>query len=247
MTELVRTRRYETGNRLKPAVAVMLVHVLLAWLIVSGLRFDLPVRVAEELQLFEVIEPPPPPAEEKAPAEIPSEAEEGAAAPPALKADPTPVVAPEPVVPIERPHVPAASVAGQGTRPFAGAAPVPGPGTGAGGSGTGTGAGGSGTGVGAGGAATRPRLLRGRIRNRDYPRGALRSGAEGQVFARVQVAADGRVIGCRVEQSSGHPELDETTCRLIMQRFRYEPARDAQGNRVADVSGWVQRWWIGPD
>jgi protein TonB len=181
------------------------------------------------------------------PARVLSEIEAGAAAPPALTAEPTPVVAPDPVVPIERVSIPAAPVAGEAAAPSAGAAPVPGPGTGAGGSSAGRGAGGSGAGSGSGGVVTRARLLRGRIRDSDYPRRAWRDRAEGQVFAIIRIAADGSVADCRVATSSGHPELDEATCRLIRQRFRFEPARDAQGNRVADVGGWLQRWWIGDD
>jgi protein TonB len=44
-------------------------------------------------------------------------------------------------------------------------------------------------------------------------------------------------------KSSGHSELDSTTCRLIEQRFRYEPARDSEGRPVPQVVGWAQRWW----
>lgn len=233
--------------RLKPAAAVLLVHGLLAWLIIAGLSFEPLSRLGEDLKLFDVIEPPSPPTQEPMPARVPSESEAGAAAPPALKAEPTPVVAPEPVVPFERVPIAAAPVAGQGAAPTAGAASVPGPGTGAGGTGAGRGAGGTGAGPGSGGVVTRARLVRGRIRDSDYPHGAYRAGAQGQVFARLQIAADGSVTDCRVETSSGHPELDETTCRLIRRRFRFEPARDAQGNRVADVGGWLQRWWIGDD
>jgi protein TonB len=30
---------------------------------------------------------------------------------------------------------------------------------------------------------------------------------------------------------------------LIRQRFRFTPARDAQGNPVPSEQGWRQRWW----
>jgi protein TonB len=36
--------------------------------------------------------------------------------------------------------------------------------------------------------------------------------------------------------------LDETTCRLVMQRYRYEPARDAQGRRVSDTDVEEHSW-----
>ena len=59
-----------------------------------------------------------------------------------------------------------------------------------------------------------------------------------------EIGADGRVKQCTVIQSSGHADLDATTCRLIKQRFRYRPARDARGNAVPDVKGWKQTWWL---
>lgn len=102
-----------------------------------------------------------------------------------------------------------------------------------------------------GGGIERPlmgaRLLGGRIRNSDYPREARQAGAEGTVFVRFAVRPDGRVGGCSVTRSSGHPALDATTCRLIQKRFRYEPARDADGRRVPDVMQGRQVWWVERD
>jgi periplasmic protein TonB len=46
------------------------------------------------------------------------------------------------------------------------------------------------------------------------------------------VGADGRVFDCEITRSSGSRELDETTCRLIQERFRYEPSRDPSGRPV---------------
>jgi protein TonB len=83
--------------------------------------------------------------------------------------------------------------------------------------------------------------LRGRIRGSDYP--AASPDVEGTTFTRIAVGADGRVRDCRVMRSSGFAVLDETTCRLIRQRYRYAPAKDAQGRPVEDVIYWAQRWW----
>jgi periplasmic protein TonB len=47
-------------------------------------------------------------------------------------------------------------------------------------------------------------------------------------------------------ESSGHPELDATTCRLIERRFRFEPARDAHGDLTEDIKAWQQIWWLEP-
>ncbi|MDQ2893168.1 MAG: energy transducer TonB, partial [Pseudomonadota bacterium] len=106
--------------------------------------------------------------------------------------------------------------------------------------GLGSGARGSGT----GGGGTGARLIRGQIVNRDYPRDARRDKLGGSVTVRFTVTADGRARGCSVMQSSGVASLDATTCRLVEQRFRYAPARDAAGSPIAEQRGWRQTWWL---
>ena len=66
----------------------------------------------------------------------------------------------------------------------------------------------------------------------DYPREALRRREEGTVLFSVLYGADGRVADCVVTGSSGSPSLDQTTCRIVRERVRVRPARDAQGNAV---------------
>jgi protein TonB len=51
---------------------------------------------------------------------------------------------------------------------------------------------------------------------------------------RCTVGANGRVVRCSVIGSSGVPELDAITPRLIEQRFVYRPATDRYGRPVAD-------------
>jgi periplasmic protein TonB len=75
----------------------------------------------------------------------------------------------------------------------------------------------------------------------DYPRGA--NGEQGAVTAELEVGADGRVTGCAVVRSSGNRVLDDTTCRLIRERFRFAPARDQEGRAIATTMGWRQNWW----
>lgn len=80
----------------------------------------------------------------------------------------------------------------------------------------------------------------------DYPPSAIRAGAQGTTRAVLRVAAEGRVIGCTVAQSSGSSVLDAATCRLLVQRARYAPAEDAQGRRTADVAAVAIVWGL-PD
>jgi len=43
------------------------------------------------------------------------------------------------------------------------------------------------------------------------------------------VQVNGRATNCRISRSSGVPELDGLTCRLIEQRFRFRPGTDGFG------------------
>ena len=232
-------------DRMRSAFAVVLVHLLLGYGLVTSLSFTRPIALDEPLKLFDIAAEPPPAPEPALRAQ--SDRAEGAAAPPNLESRPKPMVAPPPRIRIEiAQQLGAAPIAGAGRDNSAGASVAPGPGTGAGGVGSGPGSGGAGTGPGSGGVAVRARHLRGRIDDSDYPRSAYRQRIGGTVTVRIGVGADGRVSRCTLAQSSGHAELDQATCRLIERRFRYEPARDAAGRPVADELGWRQIWWLEP-
>jgi protein TonB len=174
--------------------------------------------------------------------------EEGAAAPPNLKAKPSPVVAPPPLVRLKvPPPVVTAPLPSPvtGRDASAGASDRPGPGTGSGGVGTGTGSGGQGTGPGGGGGGIKAIRVSGSISGAmDYPRGAKRAGIEGSVAVRFTVRTDGSVSDCEVIRSSANQELDATTCRLIERRFRYQPARDANGRPVTEVVTRTFDWML---
>ena len=240
--------RERNRDRLKASIGVVAFHALLGYALITGLGFEVVRTVSDNLKLFDVQEPIPPPLEEQPKPDLASSEEEGAAAPPNIKSEATPVVAPPPKIRIEVPP-PVVSAPlptpRPGNDPTAGASTVKGPGTGAGGEGTGTGSGGSGTGTGGGGGGGRPaQLERGRLMNQDYPRSALRAGIEGSVFVRFTVQTDGRVSGCTVTRSSGNEDLDSTTCRLIERRFRYRPALDTEGRPVPEVVRKSYDWLI---
>lgn len=224
-------------------LAVTAIHALVGLALVQGLKTQFDAVEQPSLAAFDLAVPPPPAAVEPMPDPAADPRDEGAAAPPALEAVATPVVAPPVRLPQPSPVV-AAPVAGQGAQSSAGAAPVPGPGTGGGGVGTGTGSGRGGDGQGGGGGGARAEKTSGVILDRDYPRTARRARAQGSVTARFTVGTDGRARGCAVTGSSGNAELDATTCRLIEQRFRYRPAQTVGGQPVAEVRGWRQDWWL---
>jgi protein TonB len=57
-----------------------------------------------------------------------------------------------------------------------------------------------------------------------YPSSARRLGIQGLTTLRVFVAADGRVGEVVVQESAGHPDLDEAAADAV-KRWRFEPAR----------------------
>ncbi|HEX8654559.1 MAG TPA: TonB family protein [Allosphingosinicella sp.] len=235
-----------TAERLRAALPVLLVHALLALALLRGLGFTPGDEADERLKLIDLALPPPVP--ELSPPPAPSSGdtesrrrgaprEEGAASPANIESRATEVVAP--TRPLPSP-LPAAAVANSGKDQTQGAAPVRGPGSGSGGVGQGTGSGAGGDGPGGGGEGgygdgrglRPPRWLRGRLRDSDYPRGLGEAGVRGRVGVRYSVETDGRVTNCSVTRSSGSAVLDDTTCTLIEQRFRYDPARDRFGRPI---------------
>ena len=222
-------------SRVVAGAAAILLQLLIGYTLLSGLRMSGVVQAVRALKVFEIAPPPPPP---KPPvvARPQHHARAGRAAPPALRARAAPIVVPPPIVPpvVMPPPLIAAIDLGPGADNHAGAAPVAGPGTGAGGTGNGRGSGGGGDGDGDGG--TPSRQIGGRITENDYPRSAVAAGASGTVSVEYTVTAEGRATDCVVTASSGNADLDATTCRLITQRYRFRPARDAAGHKVAD--GW---------
>lgn len=80
----------------------------------------------------------------------------------------------------------------------------------------------------------------------DYPPAMLRLGAEGRSVVALAIDASGAVTGCKVTQSSGFAALDEATCRALMRRARFRPARDAAGNPVRGVYTDFKMAWAIP-
>ena len=78
----------------------------------------------------------------------------------------------------------------------------------------------------------------------DYPAEAIRREEQGRVEFAVEIGPDGRVTRCHVMVSSGSRLLDLRTCQVMLVRARFEPARDAAGNPVADVFGTSVIWRI---
>ena len=233
------------NGRIIAAAGAILVQALLLYALIFGLTVRMPVIVDRGLSVFGIALPPPPPPIEK-PRVQPqkSHRKEGAAAPANLRSKATDIVAPIPLVqPVQPLPIVTAPIANIGLQASTGAAPVPGPGTGAGGTGSGTGSGRAGDGDGDGD-YTEPVQTKGRLGYTDvrHDNGGPETMTVGVRFA---VEVDGHVDRCIVTDSSGDRAVDDTTCRLIEQRFRFKPSRDPSGRPVRsfveDTESFIHR------
>ena len=203
------------------ALAIHALAIVLVWWLAPPL--PAPPAMAPGLVAVQLDEPPPPPPPP------PDDSDEGAAAPPSRGAREAPSP-PEPPAPLARP-TPAEPAIDPGSQQASGAGAAPGSGAGQGGEGSGTGSGEGGAGRGSG-AITPPVRIAGALTNADYRRTRPPAGAAGTVVVSYRIRADGAVDRCTVLRSSGYEVLDSATCRLIEQRFRFEPARDAGGRAI---------------
>lgn len=222
-------------ERFYALAAVVLVQGALAFVLLSGLRVDLtrPRDAVERLIAVTLAKPPPPP---PLPVEPPRRKEQPheEAAPkaqpdkPGGSPGPKPAHAPPSVAPVVaiQPSV-APSGGGTGQGPAIGSGAGGGPG---------------GNGFGGGGGGTELEQIAGEITPRDYPRHLREAGIGGVVGLSFRVEATGLVSRCTVTQSSGVPELDALTCRLIIQRFRYRPSTDRYGRPIPDTVDGEHEW-----
>jgi len=175
------------------------------------------------------------------PEPVPSPAnrpDEGAAAERGREETPRAVTAPKVPIPRDDP-APRASSTGAANASGASAA---GEGTGGGGTGDGTGSGRGGDGHG-GIMATGPSVRSGRIdaaRDFPIPDGGRQVRFGTSVTAVFTVGTDGRATDCSISVPGPDPATNALVCPLVMERIRFNPAIDTEGNPVAARYGWRQ-------
>ncbi len=201
-------------------------HVLALAGLIRVFAPDFTARVVERARslVTVTVRTPPPPAPKP---------DEGAVAEEGKKATPREVAVPEVTRP---PTVPAPRASSTGSANASGA----------GARGQGAGAGGEGMGTGGGAAVTRPVKIAGDINDaRDFPipPGGRQVRLGHSVTIAMTVGADGRASHCRVVAPSPDPVADRLTCELAIERFRFRPAMDADGNPVPATYGWRQSWF----
>jgi protein TonB len=228
-----RRRTTRPRERLLAFAAVVLVQAVFGLALLSGLRVDLTRASDVVQQLIDVrLQKPPPPPEPPKPPPPHQHRQESApkAAPDKLGGSPGPQPAHAspsvtPVIPVKSSAAP--SGGGTGTGPALG-------------SGAGGGTGGNGYGDNEGGSDLEH--IAGEILRSDYPPELGRARIGGRVSVTLTVEPNGLVSRCRIVRSSGVPELDAVTCRIMQQRFRFRPSTDRYGRPIRDEVDWDHDW-----
>ncbi len=93
--------------------------------------------------------------------------------------------------------------------------------------------------------ATPAAIISGWVRGNDYPKSALRRGAQGVSQIRIRVTAEGRAEDCQIFQSAGDAELDRAACAITTSRTHFRPATDTDGKPTSQYAVLPVRWMIG--
>jgi periplasmic protein TonB len=201
-----------SGSRIVSIVIVALIHVVVGYLLVTGLAISAVQNAIQRVTTVDIEEPEP---EEEEPPPPPPDQD---VVPPPPVAPPAPInvsIAPPPIRTTDTPPPPA-PIAVRVPPPAPVAAPAPPP------------------------APSQARPARAENRNRwvqrimdNYPRRAQSRGIEGSVGMNVTIDASGRISACSVNNSSGSDDLDQAACEGMQRFARYEPALDAAGNPIS--------------
>lgn len=82
------------------------------------------------------------------------------------------------------------------------------------------------------------------VSTNDYPLRALREGAQGRAVFRLTVSRFGFPAKCEIIESAGNQYLDAATCKMVMRRATFYPARDASGDAVEGTYSKAVAWMI---
>jgi hypothetical protein len=88
------------------------------------------------------------------------------------------------------------------------------------------------------------RPLRQYLQPEDYG-GQLNRNANLRPQVRLWVDENGKPLNCVPLQSTASEEFASTTCRLLLQRASFSPARDADGKPVKSIFVYTVDWFVG--
>ncbi len=213
----------QAGNKTTSIVIVVLIHVAIGYLLVTGLAINAVKEVVERVTTVNVEEPPPPPP----PYEPPPPAQQ-----PDVTSPPPPVTPPQqlnlapnppPVETRQDIPPPARTETRPSTQPSAPPGPPAAP---------------KGPSKARGVQPKNQRSWSARIQE-DYPRRAAQEEIEGTVGVRCTVTPDGRATGCSVTSSSGSDILDGAATKAVERYARFDPALNADGEPIS--ASWSTR------
>lgn len=232
-----------TLPRRRPKWGTLALVVLLHLLAIIGLARafapNFTARMVEQAASVLTVTITAPSEEPTEPAASP-EPDEGAAAPEGPQARPREVAVPAVRLPVKPSAAPPVSSTGDEDRS---GARDEGEGTGAGGEGAGTGSGKSGSDQGSGGGRKLEKIAGDINSSKDYPRKTRELRIGHSVTIQLTIGTDGLVKDCRIVEPSPDSQADAITCQLARERFRFNPAMDAQGTPVVGQYRWRQRWF----
>jgi len=206
-----------SGNRVVALIVVGIIHLAVGYALVTGLAYQTLKRAIERVTTVDVEEPPP--TKEPPPPPKPTNVPPPPVAPPPpiSIATAAPQIRVQENIPVTPPAPPIRIVA-----PAAPPAPPP----------------------------PNPPQPRGRmsdwVTTNDYPRRALREEEEGTTRVNLTVGIDGKVEGCVVTSSSGHPDLDDAVCKNATRRARFHPGT-REGKEVVTTFPFAVTWRIPKD
>lgn len=67
------------------------------------------------------------------------------------------------------------------------------------------------------------------IKSSDYPRDLVAQGRQAIVHFRMTIGTDGKPSACHIQRTTRSPKFDDAVCKAMMQRAKFTPARDEQG------------------
>lgn len=239
-------QRWPGRTKIAPALAALIVNAVIGYALIVGLRGgpssrtltdDAPMAPFDIKPLLERKVEPSQPVKQSA-AKVGGGSELPPTIPRKQEVAQSPIMAPAPIVTSPAPPFPAemppAAIAGDAES--------------GGGRGTGSGGGdgsetGAGSGTGDGGAFSQAKQTGGRFRNSDFP-DWLRGAGRLKIGVRYAIGPSGHVDRCEIIEKSGYAEVDAMTCRIIMERYRFRPARDPDGYAVTEVREEDYRWRV---
>jgi TonB family protein len=78
----------------------------------------------------------------------------------------------------------------------------------------------------------------------DFPLPALAAAKGGETHVLIDIGVDGRASNCRIIRSSGRKDIDQTSCMVLTERARFEPARNSKSQAIAAPDYMAFRWEI---